>query len=79
VHVYSGGTASSQARPILTATIAIFVLHTICFSYPEGKRNAKGDCTEVKVKGSRIIRDDNTTAKLREGALGGARLTTLRT
>ncbi|MFY9840245.1 MAG: hypothetical protein WAK55_28015 [Xanthobacteraceae bacterium] len=40
----------------------------ICFSYPEGKRSAKWDCTEVKLKGSRIIWDDNTTAKLSEGA-----------
>jgi hypothetical protein len=38
----------------------------ICFSYPEGKRDAKWDCTEVKLKGSRIIWDDNTTAKLSE-------------
>jgi hypothetical protein len=40
----------------------------ICFSYPEGKGSAKWDCTEVKLKGSRIIWDDNTTAKLSEGA-----------
>jgi hypothetical protein len=39
----------------------------ICFSYAEGKREPKWDCTEVKLKGSRIIWDDNTTAKLGEG------------
>jgi hypothetical protein len=40
----------------------------ICFSYAEGKRDTKWDCTEVKIKGSRIIWDDNTTVRLGEGA-----------
>lgn len=40
----------------------------ICFSYLEGKRTTKWDCTEVKLKGAQIIWDDNTTAKLTEGA-----------
>jgi hypothetical protein len=40
----------------------------ICFSYAEGKRDTKWDCTEVKLKGGRVIWDDNTTAKLGESA-----------
>ena len=39
----------------------------ICFSYAEGKRDTKWDRT-AKVKGSRIIWDDNTTVRLGEGA-----------
>jgi hypothetical protein len=40
----------------------------ICFSYAEGKRETKWDCTEVKIKGARIIWDDKTTARLGEAA-----------
>jgi hypothetical protein len=34
----------------------------------EGKRDTKGDCTEVKLRGARIIWDGKTTAKLSEDA-----------
>lgn len=40
----------------------------LCFSYAEGQRDPKWDCTEVKLKGSQIIWNDDTTAKLSEGA-----------
>jgi hypothetical protein len=37
----------------------------ICFLYEQGKRDAgKWDCNEVKLRGSQIIWDDNTTATL---------------
>jgi len=39
----------------------------ICFSYVEGKRDAKWDCTEVKLRAGRVIWDDKTSAKLSEG------------
>jgi hypothetical protein len=40
----------------------------ICFFYAEGQRDPKWDCTEVNLKGNQIIWNDDTTAKLSEGA-----------
>jgi hypothetical protein len=40
----------------------------ICFSYAEGQRDLKWDCTKVKLKGNQIIWNDDTTAELSEGA-----------
>lgn len=46
----------------------------ICFSYPEGQRAAKWDCTEVRLDGNRIRWEDNTTATLTRSPCAGQKI-----
>ena len=62
------GTISGRSPPGTYAGKWRISGNEICFSHAEGKRDTKWDCTEVKLKGGRVIWDDNTTAKLGESA-----------
>jgi hypothetical protein len=66
-HLNPDGTISGRSPSGAYAGKGRISGNEICFSYVEGKRDAKWDCTEVKLRAGRVIWDDKTSAKLSEG------------